>query len=423
MKKLISFCINTAVNELEYIKLLFKSLQDNLSTLEHEVIVFIDSDNQGTFEWLMGQKLIFPNLKILKNPLPVCYGYARNINEMFEFASNDIVSYLQSDMVISKDYDLILLKHIKPKTVLSSTRIEPPLHGFGNEKYTSDFGITPKEFRYNEFLEFCSQNKQDKITNYFFAPFTMYKEVWNSIGGHDTYFRRSREDSDILNRLILAGNNIEQTWDALVYHFTCVSSRGTDWHNQNNQKAQERATLQKFADQIEMTHFLRKWGSFSHGYPHDYYYNIYSQINIDTNDISLFNFISSYFKVNYINSKEFLEKHKDQDEHHFANQLLNFSPKDWDTYSYMYNQEKLEDRVKIGNAKEDIIISFNLSDITPEIISNLLNNLQHIVHQYEPGKYSYSNIEIDIKDKINTISDKITILNPPVKEEHRYLIY
>ena len=89
----------------------------------------------------------------------------------------------------------------------------------------------------------------------------------------------------------------------------------------------------------------------------------------------------------------------------------------------MYNQEKLEDRVKIGNAKEDIIISFNLSDITPEIISNLLNNLQHIVHQYEPGKYSYSNIEIDIKDKINTISDKITILNPPVKEEHRYLIY
>ena len=113
MKKLISFCINTAVNELEYIKLLFKSLQDNLSTLEHEVIVFIDSDNQGTFKWLLEQKQIFPNLKILKNPLPVCYGYARNINEMFEFASNDIVSYLQSDMVISKDYDLILLKQLR----------------------------------------------------------------------------------------------------------------------------------------------------------------------------------------------------------------------------------------------------------------------------------------------------------------------
>ena len=49
MKQLISFCINTAVNELDYLKLLFKSLQDNLSNLNHEIIVFIDSDNQGTF--------------------------------------------------------------------------------------------------------------------------------------------------------------------------------------------------------------------------------------------------------------------------------------------------------------------------------------------------------------------------------------
>ncbi len=74
---------------------------------------------------------------------------------MFEFASNDIVSYLQSDMVISKNYDLALLKHIKPQTVLSSTRIEPPLHGVGSEKHTIDFGIIPQEFKYNEFLEFC----------------------------------------------------------------------------------------------------------------------------------------------------------------------------------------------------------------------------------------------------------------------------
>jgi GT2 family glycosyltransferase len=425
MKKLISFCINTAVNELEYIKLLLKSLQENLSTLEHEIIVFIDSDNQGTFEWLLEQKLIFPNLKILKNPLSVCYGYARNINEMFEFASNDIVSYLQSDMVVSKNYDLALLKHIKPQTVLSSTRIEPPLHGVGNEKYTEDFGITPQEFKYKEFLEFCEKNKQDKTTNYFFAPFTMYKEVWSNIGGHDTYFRRSREDSDVLNRLILAGNKIEQTWDALVYHFTCVSSRGKDWYNPNNQKAQERATLQKYADQIEMSRFLRKWGSFSHGQPSNYYYNICSKINIDTNDTVLFNFILSYFKTNYINSEEFLEKYKNQDEHYFANELLKFSLKDWDTYSYMYNQENHEDRVKLNNdIDEDIIISFNLSSITSDIVSNFLNNLQHIIHEAEPGKYSYSNtIEIIIKNKLNILSDKIRISNPIIKKEHKYLVY
>jgi GT2 family glycosyltransferase len=423
MKPLISFCINTSNNELEYIKLLFKSLKDNLSTLEHEIIVFIDSDNQGTFEWLLEQKSIFPNLKILKNPLPVCYGYARNINEMFEFASNDIVSYLQSDMVISKDYDLILLKHIKPKTVLSSTRIEPPLHGPGNEKYTIDFGITPEEFRYDDFLEFCSKNIQDKTTNYFFAPFTMYKEVWNSVGGHDTYFRRSREDSDILNRLILAGNKIEQTWDALVYHFTCVSSRGKDWFNKENKIAQVRATLQQYADQIEMFRFFRKWGNLSHGFPSNYYYKISSQINIDNNNIDTFNLISSFFNINYINSKELYDLYINQNNHQYANQLLNFSNDDWEEYSYMYNTEDEKNNIQIGKAKGDIIVSFNLSNINENTYNNIIYNLQHIIHQYDEGKYHYNGFNIEIKTKNNIIKDKIKATNPEVKENHKYLIF
>ena len=61
----ISFCINTARNEINHIKLLFKSLQENLSTTLHEIIVFVDSDNQGTTEWLIEQKSIFPNLRFM----------------------------------------------------------------------------------------------------------------------------------------------------------------------------------------------------------------------------------------------------------------------------------------------------------------------------------------------------------------------
>jgi glycosyltransferase involved in cell wall biosynthesis len=125
----ITFCINTSRNEFNHVKLLFESLKQNLSTLEHEIVVFVDSDNQGTTEWLSRQKQIFPNLKILKNELPIPYGYQRNINEMFEFASNKIVSYLQSDMVICKNYDIEVLKHLQPNMILCSTRIEPPLHG------------------------------------------------------------------------------------------------------------------------------------------------------------------------------------------------------------------------------------------------------------------------------------------------------
>ena len=419
----ISFCINTAINELDYIKLLFKSLKDNLSTLEHEIIVFIDSDNQGTLEWLINQKPIFPNLKILKNPLPICYGYARNINEMFKFASNDIVSYLQSDMVISKNYDVYISKHIKDNMILSSTRVEPPLHGPGLEKHTMDFGLSPEDFQYELFLDWCEHNREEKQTEYFFAPFTMYKKVWNDIGGHDTYFRRSREDSDVLNRLVLNGNKIVQTWDALVYHFTCVSSRGQDWHNKENKKAQARAILQQHADMVEMSRINRKWGGFSHGKPNDYYYNINSEIKIDSNNFNTFKMISTFFNINYINEISFYNEFINQDEHTYANQLLNFSDDNWKKYSYMYNTEDLEDYVKIGNSKGDVVVKFNLSNVNQNNFNNIIYNLQHLVHQYDKGTYEYDGFTITINEKNNIVKDKIKCTNPKLKDSDKYLIY
>ena len=112
MNKL-TFCINTSENELSHLKLLLRSLEDNLHYKDHEILVFIDSDNENTYEWLISQKKNFSHLRILRNTLPICYGYARNINEMFEQASNDIVSYLQSDMVICKNYDKEVLMGIE----------------------------------------------------------------------------------------------------------------------------------------------------------------------------------------------------------------------------------------------------------------------------------------------------------------------
>ena len=420
--KNLSFCINTANNELDYIKLLFKSLKDNLSTLEHEIIVFIDSDNQNTEGWLQSQKNIFPNLKILKNILPLPYGYARNINTMFEYANNDIVSYLQSDMVISKGYDLDILKNIKPNMILSSTRIEPPLHGPGEEKHTMNFGTNPNDFMYEEFIEYCNQNKQSKFTNYFFAPFTCYKEVWNSIGGHDTLFRRSREDSDILNRLILAGNEIVQTWDALVYHFTCTSSRGPDWFNKENKKAQDRAALQQQADRIELARMNRKWGAFSHGKPFNYFYNVTANINIDINNLEAFKAAEQFFNKTYITNKDFYDYYLSIDEHDYANELLKIDKDVWVKYSYLYNQDKKEDRIILGEGEGDIQVNFNLSDVNQYTFNNLIMNLQHIIHEYEEGEYEYENFKIVISKKENKIKEKIATRNSQPNPEDTYIL-
>ena len=432
----ISFCINTAVNEINHVKLLFSSLEKNLSSKEHEFIVFIDSDNQGTFEWLLTQKETFPNLKILKNNLPICYGYARNINEMFEQASNDIVSYLQSDMVICKDYDKEVLKYVKPGIFLCATRVEPPLHPPGPEKITHDFGLDPTKFDLDAFTEFAEQNKSDKQTGDFFAPFTLYRKDWIDVGGHNTLFRRSREDSDVLIRLVLNGIKVVQTWNALAYHFTCTSSRGPAWFDKQNVEAQQRLKVQQEADAYELCRFTITWGSFKHGdltkegYEKSKYYNIVAHIK-NIKDINKFYSFEMFFNEIYVDNKtnitENLQKVYDF-QHKSANHLLNITDKVWEEYKYMYNKLKASDRIKsisdLDKSKKDIIVEFDLEEVSPQYIHNFLVPLQKIIEQTkELGEFEYGPFKITLNKKIDLADSKKIITNPKVKKEHLYTIH
>jgi hypothetical protein len=421
----ITFCINTSKNELNHVKLLFESLKQNLSNLEYEIIVFVDSDNQGTTEWLLEQKQIFPNLKILKNELPIPYGYQRNINEMFKSASNEIVSYLQSDMVICKNYDIEILKHLEPNMILCSTRIEPPLHGNSGEKITYDFGLDPKGFNLVAFTEYAENQKQEKITEYFFAPFTLYKDTWNSIGGHDTLFRRSREDSDILTRLVLNNTKIIQVWNAIVYHFTCTSSRGKEWFNPNNQEAQNKVKLQQLADQIEIGRFFRKWGKFNHSTDRIKHYEISANILGDISDLNYFMAFESFFDNVYIEDKTIINSIQEtyNQYHNIANNLFNITSKDWEEYSYMFNQLNISNRIySIDESKGDIVVEFDINLVNGDYINNFLIHLQDIIDQNEIGVFEYGPFKITINKKEDKAEDKIFISNPLIKEEHLYKI-
>ena len=425
----ITFCINTSRNELNHVKLLFESLKQNLSTLEHEFVVFVDSDNQGTTEWLIEQKQIFPNLKVLKNELPIPYGYQRNINEMFEFASSEVVSYLQSDMVVCRDYDIEISKLIQPNMILCSTRVEPPLHGNSGEKITYDFGLDPTKFDLQSFTEYAENCKSDKITEFFFAPFTLYKDVWNSIGGHDTMFRRSREDSDILTRLVLNDVIIKQTWRALVYHFTCTSSRGPNWFNNQDQAAQERAQLQQSADSIELNRFITKWGSFNHSLSKTKYYNI--SAHITGADLNLANFatIQSHFSKVYVDDTHIIQLMQEwYDRNHTpANKLFNSTSESWEKYGYMNRSLVAADRIKpidSYDGSDDIFIKFDQQHVTPEIYHDFIQNLQQIIDNTEElGEYEYGPFKIAVYQKVDRAKDKIVITNPEIKPEHKYTIH
>ena len=164
----ITFATNVGPNTIDHTKILLQSLKDNLSHDQHEILIFIDNDNDGTVDYLKSIKSEFYDLKIITHKVKPIIGYARNCNLIVDLAKYDIVSYLQTDMVVSKNYDIEILKELEDGCILSSTRIEPPLHQASDKTFTMDFGITPESFKYKEFLNFAENVKSNKSINYFF---------------------------------------------------------------------------------------------------------------------------------------------------------------------------------------------------------------------------------------------------------------
>lgn len=405
--KNISFLINTSVNTLDHVKVLINSLKINLNDeAKHEILIFIDSDNEGTERYLLEEKSNFTDLKIITHNLPPCLAYQRNKNLLVELAKYDICSYLQSDMVISPDYDLDVLKDLKENQILSSTRIEPPLHGNSAEKITKDFGTDPNKFDLKKFNKFADESKRDIMINYFFAPITFYKETWLSVGGYDTLFRRSREDTDFVQRCLHSNISLEQTFKANVYHFTCVTSRGKNWFDSNNKEARQRVELQNKADQIELNKFIRKWGGFSHTEELNRYK---VDLVFNSNNIDLLRHIEPYFDKVYtdINYNQILEDYKNHQSP--ANKLFNFTEKQWKRNRKYYNEHRIDDKFHNTTVvKYDVLVSSN--QIPDNEFLQICYNIHPLINEYGVGEYNYGNTNIKIKNKV--------LNNPPTKVEN-----
>ena len=76
MDNRITFCIPTK-NNLRYLKNSIQSIKDN-STYENDIVVFVDSDNDGTIEWLL-ENDITHLINYTKQPKGIAYGYNRCI--------------------------------------------------------------------------------------------------------------------------------------------------------------------------------------------------------------------------------------------------------------------------------------------------------------------------------------------------------
>jgi GT2 family glycosyltransferase len=417
--KNISFVTNTGPNTLEYTKLLLESLKINLVGKEHEIIIFIDKDNDGTYEYLKSIKNDFYDLKIVTHKLKGPVGYQRNSNLLVDIAKHDIVSYLQSDMVIGPNYDVNILSELQDGCILSSTRIEPPLHGYSDYTITYDFGTDPTVFNMDKWNKYSEMVKTSQVAEYFFAPITFYKKVWQSIGGYDTIFRRSREDSDFVQRVMQSGIRLIQTWQANVYHFTCVSSRGKNWFDTNDEQAKKRTQLQQVADGVELRRFIRKWGSFNHGESKLNKLDMDFVVDENTNmPIDQLVHLEPYFSRMWFKTEEdkqlalkFFSNEQDP-----ANELLGIAKKDWEASKKYYNVTDYDSIYRVGNPEDfNIKITAEFGKIPPanDIFFQYLNQISEIISSSEPGIYQLGSIKVEIKNIVNLTKDQLQVKNPP----------
>ena len=264
--KAISF-IQPSRNNLKYLKWSYNSIRKNLGYI-HEICMADDFSNDGTWEWMQEIAKKDHNVKIHRNEGPKRLGHTILYDTLInDYATNKIVMIYHADMYALPGLDEEIDRLIKPGVVVSGTRIEPPLHPDGPEKILADYGIEPEEFDEFKLLREYETFKKDTTTEGIFAPWAIYKEDFQKIGGHDPlYAPQSKEDSDIFNRFLLAGYKFVQTWSGFVYHMTCRGSRFADGAKRN--PAGEVFMKNRETDEwLKQNHrstrnFIRKWGHF-----------------------------------------------------------------------------------------------------------------------------------------------------------------
>ena len=232
MNQEITFIIPVRNNQ-KYALQAYKSIR-KYHPKEHYIVLLDDASTDKTWDWIQQTAKWDKKVVAYRNDSGERVGHTVLYDKGIELAPTEIISILHSDMAITENYVKNILKHLKPLSVISATRIEPPLHPPGPEKFVMNFGMEPEEFqdKQKEFLDFVEVKEREysNLTSEgIFAPWTMYRCDFKAIGGHDLLFAPMElEDSDIFNRMFLNGYTFIQSRDALVYHMTCRGSRFKD---------------------------------------------------------------------------------------------------------------------------------------------------------------------------------------------------
>lgn len=246
----VTFCIPSK-NNLRYLKTCIPSIRESSYFKENEILVYVDQDEDGTVDWLKENGVTY-----VKNPDPEPKGIGHAYDTMFKAAKHDLVVAFHADMVLGHHADKWMKYYKKKDNVVCATRVEPPLHPPGSEKIVVDFGTWPEDFNLEEFNEEVKAFTNNfRLTKGMFAPWMIDKSQHL---GHDPIFKSVYEDADLFRRFVLAGYKMVQTWDAVVYHFTCRGGQFAGAEKMEDFQKKDEKWMSN--NMLSMREYIRKWG-------------------------------------------------------------------------------------------------------------------------------------------------------------------
>lgn len=402
----ISFIIPSR-NNLKYLQQAVASITGCYDSA-HDIVLLDDASTDGTWEWI--QSLEGEHFVKYRNEGPERVGHTILYDKGVELSRTEIFSILHADMITTKNHVANSLKHMKPGVVVAATRIEPPLHPPGPEKHVRAFGFEPEEFKRDAFLsdvEVLEQSNKDQHTNGIFAPWMMFKSDFEAIGGHDPLFAPMElEDSDIFNRMHLAGYELIQSRDAFVYHMTCRGSRfkdgieieaeiplpdGTIWYKPKDSEEYKALRAIKFRE------WWRKWGQ-----------------NVLHDELMMPKVLPKYniaFVVKTCNSQmlELLEPWCDRIYIDDDMQVLTSHYIDKEQKNTLYDLEKRVLTIGYNDpeGENDIVVEIDRKTFTQQDY-NIIENLSAIIQDSgEPGVFQLGNLKITIVSIIDHTNELI----------------
>lgn len=370
-------------NNLRHLKNVYTSIRKFYKDVE--VILLDDCSTDGTWDWMTSIK----DENLVKYTTNKQLGHTILYDVGIDMAKGDVVGILHADMIIGPNYLENLLKHLDKGKVVCATRIEPPLHPEGNEKIIKDFGMDFDTLNVDGFEEFVVEHQQkhkDETTRGMFAPWILYREDFQRIGGHDPLFHPfPYEDSDIFQRWILQGYELTQSRDSFVYHLTCRGHRWTEEIGKNDDYfpiVEERARL----------NYIRKWGSWIKN--DSFQYPIISPVYKKTLKLR-----NSTIAILKILEPWFTSVITDLSEESLTQFIDDTQPKTMFDLTKKFNPEKPEDIVVEADG-----IHFDQESLT------LIQNINDIIHQSGGiGKFELGKLTIFIDKLEQSTSELINI--------------